>query len=125
MEHGYLAWSLLFDKLMRAGSYGGTYSFIALFRATLIKGHQRYLAWHQFLARVLLFIFAPGNEGLDPPFQDAALQQDAALALEALNPDISPEPDYLPVIAATGVLFLEADHIPQPYLHNHASLPQR
>ena len=42
------------------------------------------------------------------------------LAFEAFNPDISPEPDYLPLIATTGVLLLEANHITQLYLHNHS-----
>ena len=46
------------------------------------------------------------------------------LALKALNPYISAEPDYLPLIATTGVLLLEANHITQLYLHNHF-LPQQ
>ena len=42
------------------------------------------------------------------------------LALKALNPDISPEPDYLPLIVATGVLLLETNYITQFYLHHHS-----
>ncbi len=42
------------------------------------------------------------------------------LAVEAFNPDISADSDYLPLVAATGVLFLEANHVTQLYLHNHS-----
>jgi len=41
------------------------------------------------------------------------------LAFKAFNPNISAESDYLPLVATAGVLFLEADHITQPYLHDH------
>ena len=34
-----------------------------------------------------------------------------ALALKALNPDVSTESDYLPLIATAGMLLLEANHI--------------
>jgi len=43
-----------------------------------------------------------------------------ALAFKAFNADISPQPYHLPLIAATGVLLLETDHIAQLYLHNHS-----
>ncbi len=49
-----------------------------------------------------------------------SFQEDAVLALKALNPYVSTEPDYPPLIAATGVLLLEADHITQLYLHDHS-----
>ena len=52
-------------------------------------------------------------------FEDTACDEDPVLALKTLNADIGTEPDYLPLIAATGVLLLEANHVPQPYLHNH------
>ncbi len=42
-------------------------------------------------------------------------------AFEAFNPDIGADSDYLPLVAATGVLLLEANHITQLYLHNHFS----
>ena len=42
------------------------------------------------------------------------------LAFEAFNPDIGADSDYLPLVAATGVLLLEANHITQLYLHNHS-----
>ncbi len=42
------------------------------------------------------------------------------LALKALDSYISAEPDYLPLIAAAGVLLLEANHITQLYVHNHS-----
>ena len=41
------------------------------------------------------------------------------LAFKAPNPNISTEPDDLPLITAAGVLLLEANHITQLYLHNH------
>ena len=43
------------------------------------------------------------------------------LTFKAFNTDISTESDYLPLIATTGMLLLEADHITQLYLHNHSS----
>jgi len=45
------------------------------------------------------------------------------LAFEAFNSDISPEPDHLPLIATTGVLLPQANHIAQLYLHSHANTP--
>ena len=57
-------------------------------------------------------------------FKDASLQKDAALAFLAFNPDVCPQPHYLPFVAAAGVLLLEADDVSQLYLHNHASCPE-
>ncbi len=51
--------------------------------------------------------------------KDTSLKEDPALAFEAFNANISPEPDHLPLIAAAGMLFLEADHVTQLYLNNH------
>ena len=42
---------------------------------------------------------------------------------KAFNPYIGAEPGYLPLVAAAGVLLLEANHITQLYLHNHANTP--
>ena len=47
------------------------------------------------------------------------------LTFNAFDSYISAEPDYLPLIATTGVLFLEANYITQLYLHNHSSCPQQ
>jgi hypothetical protein len=66
-------------------------------------------------------LFASGNKGFNSTLKDASLQQDTALALEALNADVRTQPYHLPLIAAAGVLLLEADDIIQPYLHYHAS----
>jgi len=55
--------------------------------------------------------------------KDASLQKNTALAFKAFNPDISPQPHYLPLIAAAGVLLLQANHITQFYLHSHAFVP--
>jgi len=62
-----------------------------------------------------------GNKGFNPALEDAALKENTALAFEAFNPDISTEPDYLPLIATAGMFLLEAHHITQLYLHNHFS----
>jgi len=58
-------------------------------------------------------------ESPDAALEDTACQEDATLASLAPDTDIGPEPYYLPLVAATGVLLLEADHISQPYLGNH------
>ncbi len=44
------------------------------------------------------------------------MEKDAVLAFKAFNTDIGAEPDYLPLIAAAGVLLLELDDIAQLYL---------
>ena len=53
---------------------------------------------------------------LNSTLKDTTCQKDTTLALKAFNADISPESDYLPLIAAAGVLLLEADYIAQLYL---------
>ena len=60
-----------------------------------------------------------GDKGFNAALKDAPLQENSALALKAFNPDISPEPDYLPLIATAGVLLLEANRIAQLYLQDH------
>ena len=52
--------------------------------------------------------------------KDAALKDNTVLAFEAFNSYISPEPDYFPFVATTGMLLLQADDITQLYLHNHS-----
>ena len=52
-------------------------------------------------------------------FKDTALNEDTVLTLKTLDADIGTEPHHLPFIAAAGVLFLEANHVAQPYLDNH------
>jgi len=53
----------------------------------------------------------PGDKLLNPAFEYASFQEDASLAFKACNPDVSSEPHYPPLIAAAGVLLLEADYI--------------
>ena len=65
-------------------------------------------------------LLPPGNKGFNPALEDAALKENTALAFEALNADISAEPDYLPLIATAGVFLLEAHHITQLYCHDHS-----
>ena len=45
--------------------------------------------------------------------KDTAVEENVALAFKAFNPDISTQPYHLPLIATTGVLLLEANHIAQ------------
>ena len=52
--------------------------------------------------------------------KDAALEENTVSTFKALNPNISTESDYLPLIAAAGVLLLEANYIAQLYLHDHS-----
>jgi hypothetical protein len=73
------------------------------------------------MIRRAIISFASGNQCFDSALKDASLQQNAALALEALDADVSTQPDHLPLIAAARVLFLQTDNIIQPYLHYHAS----
>ena len=65
-------------------------------------------------------LLSPGDKGFNPALEDAAFEEDTALAPEALDSDIGPEPDYLPFVAAAGVFLFEADNISQPYLHSHS-----
>ena len=62
---------------------------------------------------------SPGNKGYYPVLEDTAFKDDLTLALKAPDPDVSPDSDYLPLVAATGVLFLEANHIAQFYFDSH------
>jgi len=62
-------------------------------------------------------LLPPGNKGFNPTLEDAALKENATLAFEALNADISADPDYLPLIATAGMFLLEAHHITQLYFH--------
>jgi len=65
-------------------------------------------------------LLSSGNEGFNSALKDTSFQEDTVLAFEAFNPNISPQPDYPPLITATGMLFLEANDITQLYLHNHS-----
>lgn len=44
------------------------------------------------------------------------------LAFQAFNPDVCPQPHYLPFVTAAGVFFLETDDIAQLYFRNHFCL---
>ena len=59
------------------------------------------------------------NEGFDPAFKDTSVKENAALTFETFNPYVGTDSDYLPLVAPTGVLFLETDHIAQLYISNH------
>ena len=62
-----------------------------------------------------------GDNSFDSALKDAALKKDTVVAFKTCNAYISAEPDYLPLIATAGMLLLEADYVPQLYLHNHSS----
>jgi hypothetical protein len=64
-------------------------------------------------------LLTSGDKGFNPAFKNAALKEDPVLAFKAFNPDISPQPDHLPLKATAGVLLLEANRITQFYLHDH------
>jgi len=64
-------------------------------------------------------LWPAGDKGANTAFEYTAWQEDPVLAALAPDADIGPEPDYLPLVAATGMLFLEADHVPQSYLGDH------
>ena len=59
-------------------------------------------------------LFSPRNKTFNTACEDVRLQQHLMLAVRALYADVSPEPAYLPVIATTSVLFLEANDIVKP-----------
>lgn len=65
-------------------------------------------------------LIVPGDKSFYPAFQKTALQQNVAPAFLTFNADIGTDPDYPPLIATAGMLFLEANDITQPYLHNHS-----
>jgi hypothetical protein len=56
-------------------------------------------------------LFTPGDKLFHSAFKDVSLQKDAMLTFQAFNPDISAEADYLPFVAAAGMLLFEADYI--------------
>jgi hypothetical protein len=54
---------------------------------------------------------------LDPALELMPFQQYPALAAAAFDPDVSAQSHDLPLVAAAGVLLLEAHHIPKAHLH--------
>ena len=65
-------------------------------------------------------LLSSGSEGFNSALKDTSLKEDTVPTFKAFNPNVSTEPDYLPLIAAAGVLLLETNHITQLYLHNHS-----
>ena len=57
-----------------------------------------------------------GDNGFDPALKNTSLKKDIVVTFQAFKADISTEPDYLPLIAATGMLLLETNHVTQLYL---------
>jgi len=56
-----------------------------------------------------------GVNSLDSALKDSALKKNAVLTFKTFNAYISAEPDYLPFIAAAGMLLLEANNITESY----------
>ena len=63
-----------------------------------------------------ILLLSAGDKGFDSAFKDTAFNKNPVLALKTLNADIGTESDHLPLIAAAGVFFLEANHVAQLYL---------
>jgi len=57
-----------------------------------------------------------GDNSFDSTLKGAALNTHPVMTFEALNADISTEPDYSPFIATAGVLLFEMDYFTQLYL---------
>ncbi len=66
-----------------------------------------------------------GNNTFNPALKNAALKKNPVVTFKAFNSDIGAKPDYLPFIAATGVLLLEADNITELYLQAYSSYDAR
>ncbi len=56
-------------------------------------------------------LLSSGNEGFNSALKDTSLEENTVPTFKALNPNVSTEPDYLPLIATAGVFLLEANHI--------------
>ncbi len=66
-----------------------------------------------------IVLLSSRNKGFHSALKDATFEKDTALTLEAFDANVGAEPDYLPLIAAAGVLLLEANHVAQLYLGDH------
>jgi len=64
-------------------------------------------------------LLSSGDKGSNSTLKDTTLEKDAVLAFKAFDTDVSAKPDYLPLVAAAGVLLFEPDHVAQLYLQNH------
>ncbi len=57
-----------------------------------------------------------GYNGFNSALKQAAFEEDMALTFQALNTNVSTKPDYLPLVAAAGVLLLQVNHIAKLYI---------
>ncbi len=57
-----------------------------------------------------------GDNRFDPALKRTAFKKNTMLTFETFNTYVSAKPDYLPFIAAAGMLLLEANHITKLYL---------
>jgi len=56
-------------------------------------------------------------ENLQPALKNPPFQSHAPLAFPTFEPYVGAQPDYLPLVAAAGMLLLKPHHIACPYLH--------
>lgn len=62
-------------------------------------------------------LLALGDNGFHPALENSPLQEHTPVASLTFDPNISTQSNYLPIVAATRVLFSEAHYVPQPCLH--------
>src|SRR5574340_1014290 len=67
------------------------------------------------------FIFTSGDDRFQPVPQFAAGEQNPAVAAKAFQPDVRPEANDAPVIAAAGMRFTHPQDILQAQLWQHAA----
>jgi len=60
-----------------------------------------------------------GDKFFNPALEGGALEQHPALALEAPDADVRPQPHHLPFVAAAGVRFAQPDYITGLYFYGH------
>ena len=64
-----------------------------------------------------------GNKFPESSFKGASLKENTVLAHGAFYAYISANSEYLPLIAAAGMLFLETNYITELYLHIRTVIP--
>jgi hypothetical protein len=91
------------------------------YQGSVFVCHQQSLHFTIIVIDSLLCVvlWPTGDESPDAALEDSACQEDAALASLAPDTDVGSESYHLPLVTTTWMLFLEADHVSQPYLGNH------
>jgi hypothetical protein len=60
-----------------------------------------------------------GIDSFDSSFEFFTVEHDAALAPQTPDTYVGTKPDYLPIIATAGVLFLQPDYVTEFYVQDH------